>query len=213
ALKVTDLEKATKFYENVFGFRQLGTGHSRGHISRHMTDGDLDLALMLYDSEDVEEAQWAGAGPRIHHWGIEVADKSSFAEVIEGAEPHLDMGALYELSLKHAVPPILLSRKIKGFPDDHRIVCNVRSSRVLNDGAGLELVQNYRKHRRKTSAPIASEYVDAGPVLDNVRMDNEVDILAFPAPQWHGNDGGQYIGTECMVIAQDPDSDWVNSGT
>jgi len=33
ALKVTDLEAATKFYENVFGFRQVKTGRSRGHIS------------------------------------------------------------------------------------------------------------------------------------------------------------------------------------
>jgi lactoylglutathione lyase len=82
ALKVEDLEKATNFYENVFGFRQVGTGHSRGHISRHMTDGEIDLALMLYDNEQVEEAQWAGAGPRIHHWGIEVADKSTFADEI-----------------------------------------------------------------------------------------------------------------------------------
>jgi UbiD family decarboxylase len=144
---------------------------------------------------------------------LDIAAEIGELEVIEGADPHLEMGALYELSLRKAVPPILLFRKIKGFPDDHRIVCNVRSSRVLNDGAGLELVQNYRKHRRKASAPIASEYVDAGPVLDNVRMDNEVDIHAFPAPQWHGNDGGQYIGTECMVCAKDPDSDWVNAGT
>ena len=27
ALKVTDLEAATKFYENVFGFRQVKTAH------------------------------------------------------------------------------------------------------------------------------------------------------------------------------------------
>jgi catechol 2,3-dioxygenase-like lactoylglutathione lyase family enzyme len=46
ALKVTDLEAATKFYENVFGFRQVKTGRSRGHISRHLTDGNIDLALM-----------------------------------------------------------------------------------------------------------------------------------------------------------------------
>jgi catechol 2,3-dioxygenase-like lactoylglutathione lyase family enzyme len=46
ALKVTDLEAATKFYENVFGFRQVSTGRSRGHISRHLTDGYIDLALM-----------------------------------------------------------------------------------------------------------------------------------------------------------------------
>jgi lactoylglutathione lyase len=82
ALKVTDLETATKFYENVFGFKQLGTHHSRGHYSRHLTDGELDLALMLYDSEEVDEAQWAGAGPRIHHWGIEVADQSTYADEI-----------------------------------------------------------------------------------------------------------------------------------
>src|SRR5262249_31763375 len=83
----------------------------------------------------------------------------------------------------------------------------------FNDGAGLELVQNYRKHRRQRAEPIASEYTADGPVLENVLMDNQVDILSFPAPKWHGEDGGQYIGTECMVIAQDPDNGWVNAGT
>ena len=83
AIKVTDLEKATKFYENVFGFKQLATGHARGHISRHMTDGETDLALMVYDSETAAEAQLAGPGPRIHHWGIEVADRAAFAETIK----------------------------------------------------------------------------------------------------------------------------------
>ena len=53
AIKVDDLEKATRFYEDVFGFRQTKTGYARGHVSRHMTDGNIDLALMVYDSEDV----------------------------------------------------------------------------------------------------------------------------------------------------------------
>lgn len=83
ALKVTDLEAATKFYENVFGFRQVGTGRSRGHISRHLTDGYIDLALMVYDSEEDEEARLVGAGPAIHHFGIEVEDRKSFIEKIE----------------------------------------------------------------------------------------------------------------------------------
>jgi lactoylglutathione lyase len=83
AIKVTDLEKATKFYENVFGFKQLATGHARGHISRHMTDGETDLALMIYDSEDEKEAQLAGPGACIHHWGIEVADRAAFADIIK----------------------------------------------------------------------------------------------------------------------------------
>ena len=77
ALKVADLETATKFYEEVFGFRQTGTGYARGHVSRHLTDGNIDLALMVYDSEEVEEAQLSGPGPCIHHWGIEVDDRDA----------------------------------------------------------------------------------------------------------------------------------------
>ena len=82
ALKVEDLEKATKFYENVFGFRQVGTARNHQHISRHMTDGETDLALMIYDGEDAAEAQLAGPGPCIHHWGLEVDDRTAFADTI-----------------------------------------------------------------------------------------------------------------------------------
>jgi lactoylglutathione lyase len=82
ALKVTDLEAATRFYETVYGFRQVHTGRSRGHISRHMTDGTIDLALMVYDSEDDPEARLVGPGPAIHHFGIEVEDHAAFARKV-----------------------------------------------------------------------------------------------------------------------------------
>ena len=83
ALKVTDLEAATTFYENVFGFRQVGTGRSRGHISRHLTDGYVDLALMVYDSEEDAEAKLVGEGPAIHHFGIAVEDRAATLAKIE----------------------------------------------------------------------------------------------------------------------------------
>ena len=83
ALKVQDLEKATKFYENVFGFKQLNTVNHPHHVSRHMTDGDLDLALMTWSSDEGEEAGLAGLGPRIHHWGLEVVDRDALAETIK----------------------------------------------------------------------------------------------------------------------------------
>ena len=70
ALKVADLEAATKFYENVYGFRQVHTGRSRGHISRHLTDGYIDLALMVYDTEEDAEAKLVGPGPAIHHFAL-----------------------------------------------------------------------------------------------------------------------------------------------
>ena len=86
ALKCGDnesLEVATKFYEGIFGIYQTKSKHARGHLSRHMTDGNIDLALMLYDSEDEKEAKLAGAGPRIHHIGIEVEDRPSMIKKIE----------------------------------------------------------------------------------------------------------------------------------
>ena len=83
AIKVNDLEQATKFYTEVFGFKHTKTGRNGQHISRHLTDGHMDLALMVYDSEDVEEAQLSGPGPCIHHWGIEVEDRDAYAAKIQ----------------------------------------------------------------------------------------------------------------------------------
>jgi lactoylglutathione lyase len=85
AIKVDNLDDATKFYEDVFGFKQLKTGRNGAHISRHLTDGTIDLALMVYDSEDSPEAQLAGPGPRLHHWGVEVDDQAGYAEKIKAA--------------------------------------------------------------------------------------------------------------------------------
>jgi len=75
ALKVENLEKATDFYEKVFGFKEVETRKTRDHISRHMTDGQLDFTLMKYDEGTRSaESQAAGEKPCIHHFAIEVDD-------------------------------------------------------------------------------------------------------------------------------------------
>src|SRR4051794_12813520 len=99
---------------------------------------------------------------------LELAAEMGELEVIDGADPYLEMGALYTLSQTEKVPPILLFQKIKGYPDDFRVAVNVRASRVFVQGEGLELVQAYRKHRRKNLDPIPPEIVATGPVLENV---------------------------------------------
>ena len=85
ALKVKDLDSSTKFYEDVFGFRQVTThrGKGSGHVSRHMTDGSIDLALMVYDNDEAQDAMLSGPGPCIHHWGAEVDDIKVAAEKIK----------------------------------------------------------------------------------------------------------------------------------
>ncbi len=82
ALKVEDLDKASQFYEMVFGFVPTETSKVRDHTSRHLSDGAMDLALIKYDSEESAEAKAAGRGPCIHHFAIEVDDMDkSLAEI------------------------------------------------------------------------------------------------------------------------------------
>src|SRR5262249_40366553 len=85
AIKVDDLEKATKFYDDVFAFRQTGTQNSRGHVSRHLTNGNSDLARVVDDGEEVADPQLSGPGPCIHHWGIEVEDRDSYVAKIRAS--------------------------------------------------------------------------------------------------------------------------------
>lgn len=74
AVKVDDLEKSSRFYENVFGFKEVETSKVRDHTSRHLSDGTIDLTLIKYDAEASAESLAAGTGPCIHHIGIEVDD-------------------------------------------------------------------------------------------------------------------------------------------
>ena len=75
ALKVEDLEKTTKFYEEVFGFWEAETRKTRDHLSRHLTDGEIDFTLIKYDEgTQSAESKAAGEGPCIHHFAVEVED-------------------------------------------------------------------------------------------------------------------------------------------
>ncbi|MDP2728421.1 MAG: UbiD family decarboxylase, partial [Dehalococcoidia bacterium] len=55
--------------------------------------------------------------------------------------------------------------------------------------------------------------VSSGPVMENVMSWKDIDMFKFPAPLWHDEDGGRYIGTASLVITKDLESDWVNVGT
>ncbi|MCE8024357.1 VOC family protein [Billgrantia aerodenitrificans] len=84
AIKVDDLDAAGEFYEKVFGLRDVRQGHNRDHYSRHMTDGNIDIALLKYDDEQASrEGSASGTGPGIHHFGFEVEDVDAFLKMVE----------------------------------------------------------------------------------------------------------------------------------
>ena len=97
SLKVDDVTRTGDFYQQVFGFQDAETRKTRDHLSRHMTDGQIDFALMKYDAgTQSAESKAAGDGPCIHHFAIEVPDLRKATEEIKarGCEVVSDPGVI-----------------------------------------------------------------------------------------------------------------------
>ena len=97
SLKVDDVTRTGDFYQQVFGFQDAETRKTRDHLSRHMTDGQIDFALMKYDAgTQSAESKVAGDGPCIHHFAIEVPDLRKATEEIKarGCEVVSDPGVI-----------------------------------------------------------------------------------------------------------------------
>lgn len=156
----------------------------------------------------------------LREWLLEVERLGQVVSV-EGAHWDLEIGALTELAQRtgRSVPTFLFD-KIEGYPAGYRVCVNHLSSieRVaLTLGLqGLrhpaEFVAAWRKKWEKLE-PVPPRVVDTGPVMENVHIGDEVNLLEFPAPRWHEEDGGRYLGTASITITRDPDEGWVNVGT
>ena len=97
SLKVDDVKRTGDFYQQVFGFQDAETRKTRDHLSRHMTDGQIDFTLMKYDEgTQSAESKAAGEGPCIHHFAIEVPDieKATAAIRASGCEVVSDPGVI-----------------------------------------------------------------------------------------------------------------------
>lgn len=143
---------------------------------------------------------------------------------VRGADWNLELGTISELNVKKAHPPALLFDAIPGYPEGYRVLtCSTASparlGSILRLGAESDhhgLVQKLRGRPAQWQAKAANfppVMVKDGPVLQNIASGGEVDLFAFPSPLWHERDGGRYIGTGCMVVTRDYDTDWINVGT
>ena len=138
---------------------------------------------------------------------------------LDGADWNLEIGAITELSDERNGPALLFDN-IVGYPSGYRVLTNsIASPRRLALALGLppevskvELVR-LAKEKLRALKPVAPITVKAGPLLENTQEDKEIDLLKFPIPFWHEQDGGRYLGTADMVIMRDPIGNWVNVGT
>jgi UbiD family decarboxylase len=155
---------------------------------------------------------------------LEEARRLGQLKDVSGADWNLELGALSELNVKKENPPALLFDEIPHYPKGFRVVTCTTSSpvrlssilRINHQQTHRDLVQTLRGQPKKWQAQ-ARDYdpvaVTSGPIFENIQVGEDVDLFSFPAPLWHEKDGGRYIGTGCMVVTKDLDSDWVNVGT
>ena len=112
ALKVDSIDKATRFYEDVLGMQYVRTREHHGHVSRHLSDGYIDLALMEYESEQAPEALLAGPGPCIHHMGLEVDDLEAGMAALVASGCEILSGSPTQLPIKFRAPDGTVSEMV-----------------------------------------------------------------------------------------------------
>jgi 4-hydroxy-3-polyprenylbenzoate decarboxylase len=117
--------------------------------------------------------------------------------------------------------PCVVFDDIPGYPSGWRVIANCNGTRE-RQAITLDLPPGEISHDALLGRwedilgkmqPTGPESVASGPIMENVVEGSDVDLNAFPAPMWHPQDGGRYIGTASLNIMKDPDSDWVNVGT
>jgi UbiD family decarboxylase len=131
----------------------------------------------------------------------------------------LEIGTVVDILMEKPGNPAVLFDHIPGYAPGRRVLGNVLTSpaRVAISGglppdlSKLDVVDRWRE-LNSTNRLMPYETVGTGPVLECVQEGAAVDLHEFPAPRWHEDDGGSYIGTGCLVVMRDPDSGWVNTG-
>lgn len=150
---------------------------------------------------------------------IEKLDEIGDLQKVSGVDWDEEIGAITEMMALRKGPALLFD-KIKDYPKGYRVATNVlmTSSRQklafgFPDGlSDLDIVREW-KDKFNEYKPVPPVKVETGPVMENIKTGDKVNVLEFPAPKWHRLDGGRYIGTGMVNITRDPDDGWVNCGT
>jgi len=154
----------------------------------------------------------------MREWLVE-AERLGELRVAEGLSWESDIAEVAEVVLHDESAPAILFDNVQGCPPGFRLLINFFAGKRRNMTMGfptdwdkLELARGVHDHMHKVE-PIPHEIVKDGPVCENILEGDDIDVEKFPAPMWHEQDGGRYIGTGSYNITRDPDTGWINIGT
>src|SRR5215469_10390119 len=137
---------------------------------------------------------------------------------IDGADPVCEIGGITEIAAGLPECPALLFDSIKGHPLGFRVFTNAtvspqRAALALGIDPSLGPIDALKEWKSRRTALTMRPPVTAKHALflENSRAGGDVDLALFPAPLWHRQDGGAYIGSGSIVVMRDPDSGWINA--
>ncbi|OIQ91200.1 phenolic acid decarboxylase subunit C [mine drainage metagenome] len=155
----------------------------------------------------------------LREW-IAEAEKLGEIRVVKGATWQEEIGMAAELVQHDEHAPCVIFDEVPGCEKGYRILTNFFGGRRKNFTLGfplhftkLELSEAFLEHYMRELKTIPHEYVETGPVMENVLTGDAIDVTKFPVPLWHEGDGGRYIGTGSYNITIDPEEKWINVGT
>jgi catechol 2,3-dioxygenase-like lactoylglutathione lyase family enzyme len=72
AIATQDPEKTAQFYKDVFGLREIAKINSPGATGFHLTDGDINFAVLKFQNDQTAGVPQGKAYSGLHHIGFEV---------------------------------------------------------------------------------------------------------------------------------------------
>ena len=140
---------------------------------------------------------------------------------IDGADPHLEIGAITEVAAGRPECSALLFDRIKGHRQGFRVFTNAtttpqRAALALGlDPAlrPLDALKAWQARRGKLVMHEPQQVHDPRDILflQNSTGGADVDLGLIPAPHWHKGDGGPFIGAGSIAVMRDPDTGWINA--
>lgn len=155
----------------------------------------------------------------------ELEDRGELLSVEEEMDCNLDIAALAAMSNRTGGQAAHF-KKVRGYPEEYSIAVNLlsgpghnyphkrttwgRMAIAMEMDPDVEYESMIASIMDRYDNPIMPMKVSTGPCQEVVYTGDDVDLLKFPFPHLHSEDGGRYgMGA---LLCKDPDSEWQNMG-
>ncbi len=139
---------------------------------------------------------------------------------VNGANWQEEIGMAAELVSHDDNAPAVLFGEVPGCLDGSRVLVNMFGGKRKNMTLGfptdlgkVALSNAFAGVYHGNEKLIAPNEVADGPIFENIKRGEDIDLESFPAPHWHEKDGGRYIGTGSFHVTRDPETGSINLGS